>query len=145
MNPLPAPDPLRVIAYVRTSSAEQGKAYGPEVQRSAIKAYAKGNGLEVVAEVHEDISGTVPATGRPGMQDTLALAYQHGASALLLSERSRMARDEFVAFDAERFVVASGLRALYSQGSNGDDDAALFVGGFGTSSPRTIGGASSLG
>lgn len=57
-------DPRRVVAYIRTSSAEQGKAYGPEVQRRTIKAYAKANALEIVAEVHEDISGTVAASLR---------------------------------------------------------------------------------
>lgn len=130
MNPLPATDPRAVVAYIRTSSAEQGKAYGPDAQRAAVRAYAKANGLRVVAEVHEDISGTVPAADRPGMQDAISAAYQHGAGALLLSERSRMAREEFVAFDAERFVAASGLRSLYAQGSNGEDDAALLAGGF---------------
>lgn len=129
MNALPAPDPRVVVAYIRTSSAEQGKAYGPEVQRRAIRAYATAERLTIVAEIHEDVSGTVPASERQGMQDALAAAYQHGASALLLSERSRMARDEFVAFDAERFVAASGLRALYAQGSNGQDDAALLANG----------------
>jgi len=130
MNPLPAPDPRCVIAYLRTSSAEQGKAYGPDAQRTATRAFAKREGLTIAAEVHEDISGTIPAADRPGMQEALALAYQHGASALLLSERSRMAREEFVAFDAERFMVASGLRTLYAQGSNGSDAAALLAGGF---------------
>jgi DNA invertase Pin-like site-specific DNA recombinase len=130
MNPLPAPDVTAAVAYIRTSSAEQGKAYGPDAQRAAINAYAAREGLRIVAQVHEDISGTIPAADRPGMQEALALAYQHGAGALIAAERSRLARDEFVAFDAERFLAVAGLRPVFAQGSNGDDDAARLAGGF---------------
>src|SRR5436190_18542543 len=66
MNPLPARDPRRVVTYIRTSSAEQGKAFGPESQRRAIKAYADHEGLEIVAEHTEDASGTLPLDDRPG-------------------------------------------------------------------------------
>lgn len=129
MNALPKAGAAVVVAYIRTSSAEQGKAQGPEVQRRAIKAYADANGLRIAAEVHEDISGTVPAAERPRMGDALSLAFQHGAGALLLSERSRMARDEFVAFDAERFLAAAGRVALYANGANGDEGSSRLAGG----------------
>lgn len=131
MNPLPAADPRRVIAYVRTSSAEQGKAYGPESQRRAIRAYAAGAGLEVAAEIHEDVSGTVRAEDRPGMRDAMAAAFQHGAGGLLVAERSRLARDEYVAHDALRGLQAAGLRVLYADGGNGTDDSALLMDGIG--------------
>src|SRR5947208_1855188 len=114
MNPLPSPDPAVVVAYVRTSSAEQGKAFGPDAQRAAMRRFAKGEGLTLAAEVHEDIPGTVPAADRPGLQDAIALAYQYGASAVVVAERSRLARDEFVAFDAVRALRAAGLRVLYA-------------------------------
>lgn len=131
MNPLPASDPRRVVAYVRTSSVEQGKAQGPEVQRRAIRAYATSAALDVVAEVHEDISGTVRAEDRPGMRDAMAAAFQHGAGALLVAERSRLARDEYVAHDAVRGLQAAGLRVLYADGGNGDDDSSLLMDGIG--------------
>jgi DNA invertase Pin-like site-specific DNA recombinase len=122
LNPLPESDPRRVIAYVRTSSAEQGKAYGPDAQRAAIRAFAKREGLTVAAEFHEDISGTVPADERPGLQDALAAAYQHGAGAILVAERSRLAREEYVAYDALRSLKLAGLAVLYADGTNGGDE-----------------------
>lgn len=131
MNPLPLTDPRRVVAYIRTSSAEQGRAYGPEVQRRSVRAYAQAQGLEIVATVHEDISGTVRADDRPGMQDAMAAALQHGAGALIVAERSRLARDEFVAHDAIRALQGLGLGVLYADGGNGTDDSALLMNGIG--------------
>jgi len=131
MNPLPLADPRRVVAYIRTSSAEQGRAYGPEVQRRAIRAYAQANGLEIVGTVHEDISGTVRADDRPGMQDAMAAALQHGAGSLIVAERSRLARDEYVAHDAIRALQGLGLGVLYADGGNGTDDSALLMDGIG--------------
>lgn len=131
MNALPASDPRSVVAYLRTSSAEQGKAYGPEVQRRAVRAYAASEGLTIVAEIREDISGTVRADDRPGMRDAMAAAFQHGAAAILVAERSRLARDEFVAHDALRSLRAVGLGVLYADGGNGSDDGALLMDGIG--------------
>lgn len=131
MNPLPATDPRRVVAYVRTSSAEQGRAYGPDAQRAAVRAFAKRENLTIVAEFHEDVSGTVPVEDRPGLSDALAVVYQHGAGGLLVAERTRLARDEFVAHDAVREFKAAGARVLYADGSNGDDDSALLLDGLG--------------
>lgn len=131
MNPLPATDPRRVIAYVRTSSAEQGKAYGPDAQRAAIRAFAKREGLIIAAEFTEDVSGTVALEGRPGLRDALAAVFQHGAGGLLVAERTRLARDEYVAHDAVRAFRSAGARVLYADGSNGDDDSALLLDGIG--------------
>lgn len=131
MNPLPTPDPRCVIAYVRTSSAEQGKAYGPDAQRAAIRAFAKREGLRVAAEFHEDVSGTVALEDRPGLRDALAAVYQHGAGGLLVAERSRLARDEYVAHDAVRAFRSAGRDVLYADGSNGEDDSALLLDGIG--------------
>jgi DNA invertase Pin-like site-specific DNA recombinase len=131
LNPLPATDPRLVVGYLRTSSAEQGRAYGPESQRAAVRAFAKREGLVIVAEFHEDVSGTVPLEDRPGLSDALAALYQHGAGGLLVAERTRLARDEFAAHDAMREFRAAGARVLYADGSNGDDDSALLLDGIG--------------
>jgi DNA invertase Pin-like site-specific DNA recombinase len=131
ISALPATDARRVVAYIRTSSAEQGKAYGPEVQRRAVRAFAATDGLEVVAIVHEDVSGTVRADDRPGLQGAIAAAFQYGAAAIVVAERSRLARDEFVAHDALRSLRAVGLDVLYADGGNGTDDSALLMDGIG--------------
>jgi DNA invertase Pin-like site-specific DNA recombinase len=131
VNPLPAPSALVAVAYVRTSSAEQGKAYGPDAQRSAISSFANREGLTISAVFAEDVSGTVPADERPGLQAAIAGAYQHGAAVVIVSERSRLARDEYVAYDALRSLTAAGLKVLYADGSNGEDDSALLLDGIG--------------
>lgn len=131
MNPLPATDPRRVVAYVRTSSAEQGRAFGPAAQRAAIAAFAEREGLTIAAEYREDVSGTVALEDRPGLTDALAAVYQHGAGGLLVAERTRLARDEYVAHDAVRAFRSAGARVLYADGSNGDDDSALLLDGIG--------------
>ena len=71
MNPLPAVDQSRAISYVRVSSAEQDKQTGPERQRRNIAAFAKREGLQIVAEHSEDISGTLPMEQRPALTDAL--------------------------------------------------------------------------
>lgn len=131
LNPLPSTDARRVVAYIRTSSAEQGKAYGPESQRAAIRAFAKREGLAIVAEHAEDISGTIPLDGRPGLSAALASTYQHGAGTLIVAERTRLAREEYAAHDALRQFREAGVRVLYADGANGDDDAARFMDGIG--------------
>jgi len=131
VNALPVTDARCVIAYIRTSSAEQGKAYGTDAQRAAVRAFAKREGLSIAAEFHEDISGTVTVDARPGMQAAIAAAYQHGAASIVVAERSRLARDEFVAHDALRKLTGVGLGVIYAGNGNGDDDAALLMDGIG--------------
>jgi DNA invertase Pin-like site-specific DNA recombinase len=131
LNALPATDPSRIVAYVRTSSAEQGKAYGPDAQRAAIRAFAKREGLTIAAEFSEDVSGTVALEDRPALRDALAAVFQHGAGGLAVAERTRLARDEYVAHDAVRAFRSAGARVLYADGSNGDDDSALLLDGIG--------------
>ena len=132
MNPLPPHrDAATVIAYVRTSSAEQGKAYGPDAQRADIRRFAAREGLRIAAEFHEDVSGTVSLEDRPGLTAALAAVYQHGAGGLLIAERSRLARKERVAHDAVETFESAGARVLYADGSNGEDDSALLLDGIG--------------
>lgn len=131
MNPLPARDTRRVVAYIRTSSAEQGRAFGPESQRRAIRDYADHEGLEIVAEHAEDVSGTLPLDDRPELQAALASVYAYGAGGLLVAERTRLAREEFAAHDAKRTFAAAGARVIYADGTNGDDDSSLLLDGIG--------------
>lgn len=118
MIPLPTTDPGKAVAYLRTSSAEQGRAFGPASQRRRIKAFAAREGLVIVAEFHEDISGKTMLADRPGLREALRAVYEHGAGALIVAEHSRLARSEYATYDAiDRFKVA-GARVLYANGSN---------------------------
>jgi len=124
MIPLPPTDPRRVVAYRRVSSAEQAAAFGPDAQRRAIARFAEREGLEIVADIFEDASGTLPLDERPGLREALAAVYQHGAAAVVVARRDRLARDEYAAHDAIRAFGAAGARVLYADGSNGDGDSA---------------------
>lgn len=73
----------------------------------------------------------MPLDARQGLSDALAALYEHGAGALLVAERSRLARDEYVAHDAVRAFRSAGRDVLYADGSNGDDDSALLLDGIG--------------
>jgi len=127
MNPLPAADPSIAITYVRVSSAEQADQTGPERQRRNLRAFAAREGLQIVAEHSEDISGTLPLEQRPELAAALVSAQARGAGVLLVDERTRLARDEYAAHDAIRTFAAAGIRVLYADGSNGagsDDNSA---------------------
>lgn len=129
MNSLPQTDAKRAIAYRRVSSAEQGRAYGPDAQAKAIRAFANAEGLEIVADFSEDVSGTVPLDQREGLQAALAAAYQYGAGTLICARRDRLARDEYAAHDAIRAFRVAGIHVVYADGGNGDDDGALLLDG----------------
>lgn len=131
MNALPVRDASVAVAYIRTSSAEQGKAYGPAAQRAAIDAWAAREGVRVAEVFHEDISGTTPAAERPGLADAMSAALRHGAGVVVVAERSRLAREEYVAYDALRLLRSTGLEVLYADGSNATDESGLLLDGIG--------------
>jgi DNA invertase Pin-like site-specific DNA recombinase len=124
MNPLPALSSQRCVVYRRVSSAEQERASGPERQRKACQAFAQLHSLEVVADRFEDLSGTLPMGERPELTGALSDCLEHGAGVLLVEERTRLARDEFAAFDALRTFARAGVQVLYADGSNGAGDPA---------------------
>lgn len=134
MNPLPHLNPNRCVIYRRVSSSDQERASGPDRQRRACQGFATTNGLEVVADLFEDRSGTLPLAERPGLSDALSACLEHGAGTLLVEERTRLARDEFAAHDALRTFEHAGIRVLYADGSNGNgasDPAARLLDGIG--------------
>jgi DNA invertase Pin-like site-specific DNA recombinase len=126
MNALPTLDPTAAVSYRRVSSAEQEKASGPARQAAKIKAHASTARLDVVADHFEDRSGTLPMDDRPALREALTSCLEHGAGVLLVEEPSRLARDEFVAYDALRTFAAAGVRVVYADGRKAaaDDDPA---------------------
>jgi DNA invertase Pin-like site-specific DNA recombinase len=120
------------VIYRRVSSAEQERASGPERQRKACQAFAEAHGLEVVADRFEDLSGTLPMGERPELTGALTDCLEHGAGVLLIEERTRLARDEYAAYDALRSFATAGVKVLYADGSNGaNDPAAMLLDGIG--------------
>jgi DNA invertase Pin-like site-specific DNA recombinase len=127
MNPLRALSPQRCVTYRRVSSAEQEKASGLGRQREKCEAFAQLHSLEVVADRFEDRSGTLPMAERPELTAALTDCLEHGAGILLVEERTRVARDEYAAFDALRSFQHAGVKVLHADGSNGASDPAALL------------------
>lgn len=98
------------VSYLRVSTTKQGYAgLGIEAQRSAVEAYLKSVGGELLAEFVEVESGS--KKDRPVLVQSIALARKQGAT-LLIAKLDRLARNvafisslmeggvEFVAADA---------------------------------------------
>lgn len=85
---------MRLVAYLRVSSESQLDGYGLDVQRKAVKAWAKANGHTIVAEyVDEGVSGTLDALDRPGLSAALAdLRKPPKADGLIVAKLDRLAR-----------------------------------------------------
>lgn len=83
---------MRLVAYVRVSSASQIDAWGLDRQEAAIKTWAKRNGHRIVAwHRDEGVSGTVEALDRPGMSAAIN-AIGALADGLVVAELDRFAR-----------------------------------------------------
>lgn len=87
---------MRVVAYVRVSSAHQAEAYGPEVQRAAIGKWAKANGHKVVSWQTDVISGASELRDRAGWCEAAALVKSGKAEGVVVARLDRLARDVMV-------------------------------------------------
>ena len=117
------------MGYVRVSTDEQ--ALGPEAQREALRVYCAANSAQLVS-VYEDIgvSGGAPVDKRPGLLEALDALKIHGAGALLVSKRDRLARDVVVGAMIERLAERKGARVLCADGTgNGDGPEAQLMRG----------------
>jgi DNA invertase Pin-like site-specific DNA recombinase len=85
---------MRLVAYLRVSTTTQLDGFGLDVQRSAIRRWAKANGHRVV-EWREDagISGSTDAVDRPGLSDALQLLRRPPTvDGLVVARLDRLAR-----------------------------------------------------
>jgi DNA invertase Pin-like site-specific DNA recombinase len=85
---------MRLAAYVRVSTQEQAdKGHGLDVQRSAIRKWARANGHRIVSwHADEGISGAKPADERPGLADALRVVRAREATGLVVARLDRLAR-----------------------------------------------------
>lgn len=85
---------MKLIAYLRVSSETQVDGYGLDVQRTAVRGWAKAHGHKIVAEyVDAGVSGATDATDRPGLSDALrALQHPPQADGLIVAKLDRLAR-----------------------------------------------------
>ena len=87
---------MRVVAYVRVSSAHQQQAYGPEVQREAVRAWAKAGQHKIVAWQEDTISGASELRDRAGWCEAAALVKSGAAQGVVVARLDRLARDVMV-------------------------------------------------
>jgi DNA invertase Pin-like site-specific DNA recombinase len=91
---MPKPARLKVIGYLRVSTAEQTDGYGLDVQEAAIRRYCKAEGLRLVAtESDEGQSGSNGLNDRVGLGTALAAIERGDATALVVAKYDRLARD----------------------------------------------------
>lgn len=97
------------IGYTRVSTEDQ--KLGPEAQRTAIEAFAKREGIVVVAWFADDgVSGATAIDERIGLLAALAALKEHGAGALIAAKRDRIARDVVISATLDRLVQAAGAK-----------------------------------
>jgi DNA invertase Pin-like site-specific DNA recombinase len=90
---LPAPSgPLRVVAYARVSTREQGrKGVSLDAQRHAIETEAQHRGWSVVRHL-EDVASGKSTNGRPGLEEAVAIIEGGEADALVATKLDRISR-----------------------------------------------------
>lgn len=86
---------MRVVGYIRVSTAEQGDSgLGLEAQRHVIETEAERRGWALV-DVREDVASGKRADNRPGLQRALAACRGNGkreADALVVAKLDRLSR-----------------------------------------------------
>ncbi len=87
---------MRVVAYIRVSSAHQQEAYGPELQRAAICAWAKVGRHKIVSWQTDVISGASELRDRAGWSGAAALVKSGQAHGVVVARLDRLARDVMV-------------------------------------------------
>ncbi|VBA47136.1 recombinase family protein [Mycobacterium attenuatum] len=87
---------MRLVAYVRVSSAHQQEAFGPTIQRAAITKWAKSAGHKIVAWQEDTISGASELRNRVGWCKAAALVKAGKAAGIVVARLDRLARDVMV-------------------------------------------------
>jgi DNA invertase Pin-like site-specific DNA recombinase len=120
-------DPTKAVAYLRVSTDRQ--ELGPVAQRASIEAWAKANGVTVVAWCEDrGISGAADMADRPGLIAAIGELRAAGAGVVVVAKRDRLARDTLVAGLIERAVKDCGAIVVSADGvGNGEDAASMFM------------------
>jgi len=120
-------NPLVAVAYIRVSKDEQ--KLGPEAQRASIEAWAAREGVTVAAwHVDAGVCSVTPIDERPALGAALASLREHGAGALVVAKRDRIARDVMLTAMVERAAGAIGAAVVSAAGEgNGATPADQFM------------------
>jgi DNA invertase Pin-like site-specific DNA recombinase len=84
---------MRLAAYLRVSSSTQLDGYGLDVQRKAVRKWAKANGHTIVSEFADTIAGATDAADGPELSSALqVLRRPPKADGLIVARLDRLAR-----------------------------------------------------
>ena len=118
----------RAVIYARVSTKDQKEdGYGLDDQVKDCREYAERMGLEAVATLQEDISGTVPFAERPNGSKAIALLKAHEADAVLVHRGDRLSRDMIEGLIAGRLIIKLGKLHVADYGEVPSDDDIAFV------------------
>ena len=87
---------MRLVAYLRVSTKGQADGYGLDVQRSAIRDWAKLGGHKIAAWHTDTVSGASELAARDGWRSASALVKQGTAEGIVVARLDRLARDLMV-------------------------------------------------
>lgn len=111
------PDMTKAIAYLRTSSATNVGGDSDVRQRAAIEAYAKANGMDIVAEYYDAaVSGRDPIETRKGFAEMLDRIEGNGVRLVLVEDASRFARELMVQELGIVALIKRGVRLVTASG-----------------------------
>ncbi len=111
----------KAIAYYRTSSATNVGADKDSLarQRSAVEAYAKRAGYEIVESYHDAaVSGADALDARPGFAEALKRIASNGVRTIIVETASRFARDLIVAETGFRRLRTAGIALIAADAPN---------------------------
>jgi DNA invertase Pin-like site-specific DNA recombinase len=116
---------IKAVGYMRTSSAANVGRDSDKRQHTAISAYAKRAGFEIVDEFCDPaISGADPIETRPGFTALLDRIETNGVRVVIVEDASRFARDLITQELGIVALVARGVTVLTASGddlTNTDD------------------------
>ena len=86
----------QALSYCRVSSIGQVEGHGFERQQNDIQKYASKEGIEIVANFQEVISGTVPVMAREVFTQLIEYGLEHCVKTILVASYDRFSRDLMV-------------------------------------------------
>lgn len=104
---------MHAVIYARVSTEEQGNNYSIPAQLAACREYAERNGLQVVAECIDTMSGT--RDDRPGLKKVQDLIAARAVQAVIVYHQDRLYRDTAKSMALKQLWRKAGITLHYAQ------------------------------
>lgn len=103
---------VKAVGYVRVSTEEQTEGYGLDIQKKAIKEYAKKNKIEV--EIFEDagISGANGFDKRAGLKALFEFVSHNDIDYVIVHKYDRLSRDLFLQLFIEKELKKLNVKII---------------------------------